>query len=87
MKKIKNNLYTTITFITFSLAFAQYSMGQDSGQNTDPGAGDFGNDLNDTNPTDAPIDTYLWVLLVVGCLYVMYKYITFIENKKVDSNL
>lgn len=34
--------------------------------------GDFG-DPADTNPTDAPIGDYIWILGIVGLIYVFYK--------------
>jgi hypothetical protein len=33
--------------------------------------GDFG---GGDNPLDTPIDSFVWVLLVVGLVYVFYKY-------------
>ena len=59
MNKIKNIVFTFIAIVLVQfVALAQ-----------DPG--DFG---GDPNPVDAPIDTYIWVLLVVGLVYVLYKY-------------
>lgn len=62
MKKIKNGVFTFITVVVVQFsALAQ-----------DPDPGDFGG--GDPNPTDTPIDTYLWVLLIVSLCYVFYKY-------------
>jgi hypothetical protein len=68
MNKIKK---TIITFI--AIVFVQFmALGQDSFTDR---PGDFGQPV-DTNPTDAPINTYVWVLLVVGLGYVFSKYKT-----------
>jgi hypothetical protein len=62
MNKIKNIVFTFIALVLFqSVALAQ------------DGAGDFGGDPGD-NPLDTPIDSFVWVLLVVGLVYVFYKY-------------
>ena len=59
MNKIKNIVFTFIAIVLVQfVALAQ-----------DPG--DFG---GDANPVDAPIDTYVWILLAVGLVYVFYKY-------------
>ena len=58
MNTIKNSVFTFIAIVSVQfVALAQ-----------DPG--DFG---GDSNPTDAPIDKYLWVLLLFGLAYVFYK--------------
>jgi hypothetical protein len=66
MNKIKNTIFTfiAIVFVQF-VALAQDSMTERPG--------DFGQPA-DNNPTDAPIDTYVLVFLVVGFGYVFYKY-------------
>lgn len=62
MNKYKTTLLITLISLTTPLiALAD-----------DPMPGEFGGG-DDPNPTDAPIDTNLWILLVVGCLYVGYK--------------
>ena len=59
MNKIKNIVFTFIAIVLVQfVALAQ-----------DPG--DFG---GDPNPVDAPIDTYVWILLAAGLVYVFYKY-------------
>jgi hypothetical protein len=61
MNKIKKSIFTYIALVVAPLvALAQ-----------DPDPGDFG---GDPNPVDAPIDSYVWVLIVVGLSYVFYKY-------------
>ena len=66
MNKIKNIVFTFIAIVLIQfVAFAD-----------EPPPGDFGGDLSDGNATDtpAPIDSFVWVLLVVGLVYVFYKY-------------
>jgi hypothetical protein len=66
MNKIKNTLFAfiAIVFVQF-MALAQDVLGR---------PGDFGGtEPADTNPTDALIDTYVWVLLVVGLGYIFSK--------------
>ena len=59
MNKIKNIVFTFIAIVLVQfVALAQ-----------DPG--DFG---GDPNPVDAPIDTYVCILLAAGLVYVFYKY-------------
>ena len=68
MKKIKNIIFTLLVIVlTQTIAFAQ-----------DPPPSDFGTSSTpaDSNATDAPIDTYVWLLLLVGLLYVCSKYRT-----------
>jgi hypothetical protein len=36
--------------------------------------GEPGADGENTDPEVGPIDTYIWVLLVIGLVYVFYKY-------------
>ena len=64
MNKIKNTLFAfiAIVFVQF-MALAQDVLGR---------PGDFGEPA-DTNPTDVLIDTYVWVLLVVGLGYIFSK--------------
>lgn len=61
MNKYKTTLLITLISLTTPLIAL-----------ADPMPGEFGGG-DDPNPTDAPIDTNLWILLVVGCLYVGYK--------------
>jgi len=67
MKKFKNILLALLVILlTQSTAFAQ-------------NPSDFGGDDQDENPTDkpqeppVPIDTNLWVLLLVGSIYGCWK--------------
>jgi hypothetical protein len=62
MNKIKNIVFTFIALVLVQFV----ALAQD-------GAGDFGGDPED-NPLDTPIDSFVWVLLVVGLVYVFYKY-------------
>ena len=65
MKKIKNIIFALLVILlTQSIAFAQDP--NDFGDIIDPNA----------NNLDAPIDTNLWVLLLVGFIYVCSKYKT-----------
>ena len=64
MKKIKNGVFTFITVVVV----------QFSALAEDPNPGDFGDSAGDPNPTDTPLDTYLWVLLIVSLGYGFYKY-------------
>ena len=66
MKNFKNNIFTIlITLLMQTVIFAQ-----------DPN--DFGNSSNNTDPnqTDVPIDSNLWILLLIGLLYIYSKYKT-----------
>jgi hypothetical protein len=61
MKNFKQIIITVLVFLlSQTISFAQTPT-------------DFG-DAQDANNLDAPIDSNLWVLLVVGLLYVFYKY-------------
>ena len=61
MKNFKQIIITLLVFLlTQTISFAQTPA-------------DFG-DTQDANNLDAPIDSNLWVLLVVALLYVFYKY-------------
>lgn len=58
MKKyIAKNVLVVMALLISSATFAQ---------------GDFG-DSADPNPTDAPIGDYIWVLGIIGLIYVFYK--------------
>lgn len=66
MKKLTRILVITAAFLlTHNIAFTQEPT-------------DFGSSSNnaDTNQTDAPIDSYLWVLIIVGFGFVISKYKT-----------
>ena len=68
MKKFKNIIFTLLVIVlTQTIAFAQDPPPSDFGTSSTPG---------DSNATDAPIDTYVWLLLMVGLLYVCSKYKT-----------
>lgn len=72
MKKHITSIYTIIFTLLFSLAsFA------------DPG--DFG-DTGDPDPLDqpaaAPINDYLWVLVLVGLVYIFYKYQSYSKKQQ-----
>jgi hypothetical protein len=53
---------------------------------TDPGTGgvDNGDGSGDVTPGAAPIDDYVWVLALVGLLFVFIKFRA-IQNKKVKG--
>ena len=65
MKKFIKSIFTLVVIlITQTTSFAQ-------------NLGEFGDTTNpNANNLDAPIDTNLWVLLLVGLLYVCSKYKT-----------
>ena len=60
MNKIKNIVFTFIALVLVQFV----ALAQD-------GLGEFG---GEENPLDTPIDSFVWVLLVVGLVYVFYKY-------------
>lgn len=63
MNKIQNIVFTFIAVVLVQfVALAQENP---------PPPGDFG---GGDNPLDLPIDTYLWVLMVIGLCYVFYKF-------------
>lgn len=73
MKKFINSIFTLVVIlITQSFAFAQTITPSDFGDTTTPNA----------NNLDTPIDTNLWILLLVGLFYVCSKY----KTKKQDIN-
>ena len=64
MNKIKNFVFTFVALLAVQfVALAQ-----------DPIPGEPGADGNNLDPDVGPIDTYIWVLLVIGLVYVFYKY-------------
>ena len=64
MNKIKNFVFTFVALLSVQfVALAQ-----------DPIPGEPGGDGVNTDPEVGPIDTYIWVLLVIGLVYVFYKY-------------
>ena len=64
MNKIKNSVFTfTAVVLVQFVALAQGG--------PPPPPGDFG---GGDNPLDLPIDTYLWVLIVIGLGYAFYKF-------------
>lgn len=61
MNKYKTTLLITLVALVMPLlTFSQ--LPGDFGDNTDP------------NPTDAPIDSNLWILLAAGLIFVGYKF-------------
>jgi hypothetical protein len=70
MNKIKNSLFTFIAVVLVQFV----ALAQDG----PPPPGDFG---GGDNPLDLPIDTYLWVLIVVGLGYAFYKFKNHIKWK------
>ena len=64
MNKIKNFIFTFVALLSVQfVALAQ-----------DPIPGEPGADGNNLDPDVGPIDTHIWVLLLVGLVYVFYKY-------------
>lgn len=70
MNKIKNSVFTFIAVIL--VQFVALAQGGP------PEPGDFG---GGDNPLDIPIDTYLWVLIVIGLGYSFYKFKNHIKLK------
>jgi hypothetical protein len=68
MNTIKNSVFTFIAIVLFQFV----------GLAQEPG--DFGG-VGDGNATDAPIDTYVWILLIVGLGFAFYKYIIFTKSQ------
>jgi hypothetical protein len=72
MNKIKNSVFTFIAVVLFQfVALAQ------GGPPPPPPPGEIKGD----NPLDLPIDTYLWVLIVIGLGYAFYKFKNHIKLK------
>ncbi len=67
MNKIKNAVFTFIAIVLVQFV----ALAQVVDPPAEPSPGDFG---GGDNATDAPIDSFVWVLLVVGLVYVFYKY-------------
>ena len=66
MNTIKNSVFTFIAILLVQfVALAQVV------DPPPPDPGDFG---GGDNPVDAPIDAYLLLLIVLGLVYVFYKY-------------
>jgi hypothetical protein len=79
MNKIKNSVFTIIAVILVQfIAFAQSKYPPPPGSKTTSDPGDFG---GGDNPLDLPIDTYLWVLIVIGLGYAFYKFKNHIKWK------
>jgi len=75
MNKIKNFVFAFIAVVLVQFAaLAQIDPPADTGP------GEFG---GGDNATDAPIDSFVWLLLVVGLVYVFYKYSS-LKSKKVS---
>lgn len=69
MKKFKLNIVLLLMFAFSSIStFAQ-------------NPGDF-DDVDDPNPTDAPIGDYIWVIALLGILLASYK----IFNKRLQKS-
>jgi hypothetical protein len=73
MKNIVSKTYLTLFFFfaTF-IAFAQ-----------DPGTGSTGDPLENPDAVAAPIGDYVWVLVLLGIVFVFMK-LRAIQNKKVN---
>ena len=69
MKNINSNRKATVSkwviALAFTLLFQLTTFAEDPA--------DFG-DAGDPNPTDAPIDDYVWFLMGAGIVYTFYKY-------------
>jgi hypothetical protein len=57
--------YLCSTFITFA----------------QPGANDTGGGLETTDPAPAPIDNYVWVLALLGLIFIFIKFRAMQKNK------
>jgi hypothetical protein len=74
MKKFRQIAVIILVFIvTQTITFAQ----------DPPPPTDFGTSStpDETNATDAPIDAYIWVLLIIGLSFVFYKYRSHLKLK------
>ena len=76
MNKIKNFVFTFVALLAVQfVALAQ-----------DIIPGEPGADGVNTDPEVGPIDTYIWVLLLVGLVYVFYKYKNHIKLNTFSNN-
>ena len=66
MNKIKNFVFTFVAL----LAVQFVALAQEEPVLGDPG----GSGEANLDTPEPPIDTYIWVLLVIGLVYVFYKY-------------
>jgi len=66
MNTIKNIVFTFIVIVL--VPFVTLAQAQDP---LPPEPGDFG---GGDRPLDTTIDTYIWMFLIVGLVYVFYKY-------------
>jgi hypothetical protein len=80
MNKIKNFVFTFVAL----LAVQFVALAQQEPVLGDPGAGGVPADNLDT--PEPPIDTYIWVLLVIGLVYVFYKYKNHIKLNTCSNN-
>ena len=76
MNKIKSSVFTFIAVVL--VQFVALTQPPPPPPDNPPPPGDF--DGGD-NPLDLPIDTYLWVLIVIGLGYAFYKFKNHIKLK------
>ena len=79
MNKIKNFVFTFVAL----LAVQFIALAQEEPVLGDPGAG--AGDPSNLDTPEPPIDTYIWVLLVIGLVYVFYKYRSQLKSKETVS--
>ena len=76
MNKIKNFVFTFVAL----LAVQFVALAQDPIPGEPGGSGEANLDT-----PEPPIDTYIWVLLVIGLVYVFYKYRIQLKSKETVS--
>ena len=78
MNKIKNFVFTFVALLAVQfVALAQ----TDPTIPGEPG----GSGTENLDTPEPPIDTYIWVLLVIGLVYVFYKYRIQLKSKETVS--
>ena len=77
MNKIKNFVFTFVAL----LAVQFVALAQEEPVLGDPG----GSGEANLDTPEPPIDTYIWVLLVIGLVYVFYKYRSQLKSKETVS--
>jgi hypothetical protein len=75
--KMKNNILKYyITVFCFCSTFVLFAQ---------PGSEDTGGGLEGGDPAPAPIDDYIWILALVGFLFLFMKFRAAIQNKKIQE--
>jgi hypothetical protein len=77
MNKIKNFVFTFVAL----LAVQFVALAQEDPIPGEPG----GSGTENLDTPEPPIDTYIWVLLVIGLVYVFYKYRSQLKSNETVS--